>query len=224
MVTPGLTNQTQRVHRQSVKYKQRLLFDREGQNAKQANKWKHQHWLTLIGEFLSVEGASSWLGPFTFLFFLAPAPLPPPPPPFSPPTLAGELFCWNSFSWAAHEKKGNNRCMIRNASSFSWLTERKPSVLQDPESFLSLLWIQQWASRIVPNYQPNTDIVQSQISPITELRDVKFVWDEGKDALLPFSYITPLRRSCFNCWLECIATANKIMTITYTCLFNGLLF
>lgn len=42
--------------------------------------------LTLSGEFLPGEGASSWLDPFTFLFFLA-------PPPFSPPTLAGELFC-----------------------------------------------------------------------------------------------------------------------------------
>lgn len=72
-------------------------------------------WLTLSGEFLSVEDASCWLCPFTFLFFLAPAPPPPPPPPpppLSPPTLTGELFCWNSFSWAAHKKKRQKMCKM----------------------------------------------------------------------------------------------------------------
>lgn len=112
-IPQDLINQTEDWHR-------RLTYKGE-MSSRKINRKTVQDWLTLSGEFLPVEDASCWFSPFTFLFFLAPAPPPPPPPPpFSTPTLVGELFCWNSFSWSAH-KKWKNRC--KKCSNQYWLTD-----------------------------------------------------------------------------------------------------
>lgn len=93
----------------------------------QANTW-YELGLTLSGELLSVDVASCWLGPFTFLFFLAPAP----PVTFSPPTPRGELFCWNSFSWSAQESNKETYDLCITSFNLSKNSNKPGELLKGP--------------------------------------------------------------------------------------------
>lgn len=181
-------------------------------------------WLTLSGEFLSDEGASCWFPPFTFLFFLATAP----PPPFSPPALAGELFCWNSFSWAAQMRKTKDEWAEVHVARTPWPQERNllclslllnEIILLEILRALSSCGCQELSS---PFISLGTPLRLSDLEPLenfarlTKSGDLHLQWGEAR-MYNPIFVTTKglFKGSGFKYWLECVATAFKILS--YNC-------